>query len=54
MSSVTILSLREGQVYWERVNVRKRKFFKQMWNASSLCGAASLFKRSVESQIRGS
>ena len=25
-----------------------------MWNLSSLCGAASLIKRSLESQIRGS
>ena len=27
---------------------------KQMWNVSSLCGAASLIKLSVESQVKGS
>ena len=27
-------------------------YFKQMWNVSSLCGAASLIKRSFESKIR--
>ena len=48
------LSVREGHVYWERVNARERKFFKHMWNVGSLCGAASLIKCSIESQIRGS
>ena len=48
-----LLSICEVQAYWERVNAEKTKFFNQMWNVSSLCGATSRIKRSFESQIRG-
>ena len=51
---VTIVSIPEGQVYSERMNTRKRKFFKQMWSISSLCGAASRIERSDKSQTRSS
>ena len=42
----------KSQVYWECVNTRRRKFFKQMWNLSSWWGAASLIKQSVENQLK--
>ena len=48
------LGIREFQVSWECANTRKRKFFKQMWNLSSLWGASLLIKRSVESQLKWS